>query len=471
MKKKKTAVSAAQGKRTLVLLIIILLIALFAFGAVQLFNVVDVRYPWLWMYLADQLKPNPTHDVHGTKHVMFAFADHFEPHNQETVERWMKSYPLMAEKHRDSDGKMPQHSFFWYFSQSDVPEKKSFLNQISKLAYEGYGEIELHMHHGNDTEESFRKRMVEAIHLSQEAGGMITWEAKPETAFGFIHGMWSLDNSRGNGMCGVNNELIVLRELGCYADFTHPSWGPMHPRVVNRIYYAIDDPVRPHSDAMGTEMEVGKPGLGDLLLFEGASAVHFHGIRPVYDHGEVAENELPTPERVDRWIRAGVHVKGRPDWIFIKVFAHGAISGDHDAVLGKWSDKMYSYLEQKYNDGTNYVLHYVNAREAYNIAKAAEAGKAGNPNDFRDFLIAPYVNRFLWASAPYETISAGGHVAVIKFPKEVPNRIDLRLKGKHVTVSGNAKVVSLVEREDETLITLALEKERIVGLDLGGNAS
>ena len=37
--------------------------------------------------------------------------------------------------------------------------------------------------------------------------------------FGFIHGNWCLDNSRADGRwCGLNNELILLRELGCYAD-------------------------------------------------------------------------------------------------------------------------------------------------------------------------------------------------------------------------------------------------------------
>jgi hypothetical protein len=40
-------------------------------------------------------------------------------------------------------------------------------------------------------------------------------------------------------------------------------------------------------------------------------------------------------------------------------------------------------------------LHYVTAREAYNIAKAAEAGHAGDPNDFRDFVIPPPANRLI----------------------------------------------------------------------------
>ena len=35
------------------------------------------------------------------------------------------------------------------------------------------------------------------------------------------------------------------------------------------------------------------------------------------------------------------------------------------------------------------------AREAYNIVKAAEAGRSGNPNDYRDFELAPPPHRTL----------------------------------------------------------------------------
>jgi hypothetical protein len=48
---------------------------------------------------------------------------------------------------------------------------------------------------------------------------------------------------------------------------------------------------------------------------------------------------------------------------------------------------MFSYLETRYNDGSDWRLHYVSAREMYNIVKAAEAGRAGDPGQYRDFLI------------------------------------------------------------------------------------
>ena len=47
-------------------------------------------------------------------------------------------------------------------------------------------------------------------------------------------------------------------------------------------------------------------------------------------------------------------------------------------------------LESEYNDGTNYILHYVTIREAYNLIKAAEAGESGDPEKYRNYLIKPF---------------------------------------------------------------------------------
>ena len=70
-----------------------------------------------------------------------------------------------------------------------------------------------------------------------------------------------------------------------------------------------------------------------------------------------------------------------------------------ETLLGKPMDNMFSYLERAYNDGKKYQLHYVTSREAYNIVKAAEAGKSGNPNAYRDFLLPrPRASRQVRAS-------------------------------------------------------------------------
>ena len=45
-------------------------------------------------------------------------------------------------------------------------------------------------------------------------------------------------------------------------------------------------------------------------------------------------------------------------------------------------------METKYNDGCNYILHYVTARELYNIIKAIEEGEPGtNPEEYRNYRI------------------------------------------------------------------------------------
>lgn len=58
-------------------------------------------------------------------------------------------------------------------------------------------------------------------------------------------------------------------------------------------------------------------------------------------------------------------------------------------LLGEPVNQMFAYLEERYNDGERYRLHYVSTREMYNIAKAAEAGESGDPGQYRDFILAP----------------------------------------------------------------------------------
>ena len=58
-----------------------------------------------------------------------------------------------------------------------------------------------------------------------------------------------------------------------------------------------------------------------------------------------------------------------------------------DMLLGKPVDEMFHILESQYNDGNKFVLHYVSTREMYNIIKAAEQGKTGNPAQYRDFIL------------------------------------------------------------------------------------
>ena len=333
------------------------------------------------------------------RHLIFIFVDHFEPRGLGQVEAWVKRYPPLAEKFRDAGGRPPQHT--WFYDGEDP----RVLSALSGLCRKKLGEIEVHLHHSHDTADGLREKLERRKRIYAEHGALMTSGEAPRSTFGFIHGKWSLDNSRGDAHCGVNNELTVLRDAGCYADFTFPAWGRMQPSKRNAIYYATDDPDRPKSYDTGAEAEVGKKPSGDLLIFQGPGRLsgvprRVARIRPLawlVDRlwGTCAVNLHlpPTPTRIARWVRANVHVNGRPEWVFVKVHTHGARPMNFPACFDEPAHSLYKHLSERYNDGSQWRLHYATAREAYNLVKAAEAGLSGDPEKYRDFLVAPYQNR------------------------------------------------------------------------------
>ena len=317
-------------------------------------------------------------------HIFVAITDHFEPawqrpsYEQECarVETWVRRYPVMTAKHRDADGRCPQHTFF-YPEEEYRPEH---LDKLARLCQAGLGDVEIHLHHDHDTEEGLREKLLRFKMILHERHGLLHRNDQTgEIEYGFIHGNWALDNARKDGKwCGVNNELIVLRETGCYADFTLPSApSDTQTRKINSIYYAVDDPLRPKSHDTGIEVEVGKAPAGDLMIIQGPLALNWSsrkwGILPRIENGELSSDNPPTPRRIDRWIRQHIHVKGRPHWIFVKLHTHGAQEQNFETLLGQPMDAMLSYLETVYNDGQRYRLHYVTAREMYELIRAAES--------------------------------------------------------------------------------------------------
>jgi hypothetical protein len=259
------------------------------------------------------------------------------------------------------------------------------------LCKEGFAEVEIHLHHDNDTAEGLTRK-IEEFKQKLLGHGLLSRAEDGAVRYGFIHGNWALDNSREDGRwCGVNNELEVLRDTGCYADFTFPSWpSETQTKKKNSIYYAKDTPL-PKSHDTGVDVEIGKEALGDLMIIQGPLALNWKrrkwGIVPKMEYSEIALNNPPMADRIDLWVRQGIGVKGRPEWMFVKVYTHGLQDKNlTDEFFGQL-DSMFSYLEKKYNDGVKYKLHYVTAREMFNIVKAGEAGEAGTPGEYRDYLL------------------------------------------------------------------------------------
>ena len=111
------------------------------------------------------------------------------------------------------------------------------------------------------------------------------------------------------------------------------------------------------------------------------------GLIPRIENSDIRAVSPPSPDRIDAWVDTGIHVEGRPEWTFIKIHTHGTQECDLDTLLGAPMATAFSHLESRYNDGKDWKLHYVSAREMYNIVKAAEAGCSGDPGQYRDHLI------------------------------------------------------------------------------------
>ena len=61
----------------------------------------------------------------------------------------------------------------------------------------------------------------------------------------------------------------------------------------------------------------------------------------------------------------------------------------YQQLLGRPGRAMHEALAAHYNDGSQFALHYVTAREMFNVARAAMDGHRGNPNDYRDYVLPP----------------------------------------------------------------------------------
>ena len=350
---------------------------------------------WLPSYFNFAMEPAERSESKGPKHLVVLICDHFEPGpRNDLLREWIDSYHDVVSRHRDSFGNHPKRTLYYPIEQF----QDSQIEMMLSLCRSGMAEIELHLHHLNDTSEGVRRKFEAGLAEFARYGICQTTDKPAQTRFSFVHGDWALDNGCSEwdpNPCGVNDEITILKSLGCYIDCTFPAlWSPAQPRQINSIYYATDDPNRPKSYDRGTPVRVGGKPEGDLLMLQGPLLVDWfdwrYKLHPTIEHGDISAASPWYEGRPRLWLQANVHVQGRPEWVFIKLHSHGCHRIDWPQVLGEGFDKMLASLENRYNDGKNFILHYVTAREAYNLIKAAEAGETGNPEQYRDYLVKPY---------------------------------------------------------------------------------
>ena len=329
--------------------------------------------------------------------VMIAVCDHFEPFHHaspgeemERLARWEGEFPEVTAGYTDSDGLAPAHTFFYPIEQYNEP----VLSAVERICKAHHTEVEIHLHHSGDTEETLREKLRQGIE-DFSRHGFLPIDAEGNTRYSFIHGNWALDHSHPTmDRCGVPTELTVLRETGCYADYTFPSApDPTQPPMVNAIYYAEDTP-EPCSHHRGRLVSEGTSSLRDardhLLLINGPLGFNWGnrkaGVIPKIENGEVSGTNPANANRLKVWLELGVHVQNRPEWVFVKLHTHGGTPQNMKTLLGQPMKSFYEHLAQQFPAKGPRRLHYVTAREMANIVHAAEGGKEGDAGQFRDHL-------------------------------------------------------------------------------------
>lgn len=332
----------------------------------------------------------------GPRHILFAVCDHYEPlwgkaddaRGVDRVRAWHEGYPKLADRFRDADGRTPRHSFFFPGEEY----RPTFLDSLADLAKRGYGEVEVHLHHDGDTPETLERQLTDTLDSFMKHGHLSRDPKTGQARWAFIHGNWALANGRKDGRwCGVDDELPILHRLGCYADYTFPSApDECQPNRVNQIYWPTGDLSKKRCYEHGRRARVGETMNDRLLMITGPLSIAYRpGKIPRIENTALYANDPGTLRRVRSWVAQDIHIEGRPEWVFIKTHTHGAPDKEGASLLGPGGHELHEALTKHFNDGERFLLHYVTAREMFNIAMAAMQGRRGNPNDFRDHILPP----------------------------------------------------------------------------------
>jgi hypothetical protein len=336
---------------------------------------------WLVPYLKDRLRKSmrPTQP----KRAWVVVADHYEPMGMGAsleialgrVAQWRDKWPRIADDSpRDAAGQRPQYSFF--YPQEEY--QRDLLDGIAEMVRLGVGDVEVHLHHDNEQRESFIEKVTEYCRRLTGDHGLLRQQGG-RTVFGFIHGNWALDNSRPDGKaCGLNGEIALLRDLGCYADLTMPSLpSATQGRVVNQIYWCTNNPGnRPRSFDRGIEATVGGGRQGDLLMITGPIGVRFgERLLPRLETGELAGYDMPTPSRIRRWFDLAPTIG---EDVFLKLFTHGAQERNLEPLLGGSLGNLFRLLAEE-AERRGIEIHWATAWQMYQAADALIHGQEPVP--------------------------------------------------------------------------------------------
>ena len=188
----------------------------------------------------------------------------------------------------------------------------------------------------------------------------------------------------------MNNELTVLRETGCYADFTMPSApSPTQTSTVNSIYYATDCPPRPKDARFRYAGEVGvAPPERSLLLIEGPLMIDWGRrkwvVLPRLENADLHGGFPPRMTRLEHWLRAGVGVVGRPNWVFVNFTLMERLERNAAMLLGEPMQAFRQALADYAANRPWLQYYYVTAREMADRSIRRSAGRRNRSSNWHE---------------------------------------------------------------------------------------
>ncbi|MFP4013587.1 MAG: hypothetical protein ACLFVQ_05840 [Chitinispirillaceae bacterium] len=309
-------------------------------------------------------------------HLYIALCNRMSPFwggvSQEIAEHrvvtWCREYTRFASNHADSRGKKPVQTIF--YDESDYNPR--FIDTLYRMCREGIADVDILLNHQNDTPEGFRRKIEGFRDVLFHHHGLLRKDRYDRITYGFIHGNGALNNCRPDGrFCGVNGESSILKETGCYADFTFPSAPDVtQPPIINQIYFASGSSQYPAGHEQGYRAGKDSWSEDNLLLIEGPTGLNWrnrrYGFMPRVENGEISYRRRFTENRAKLWVESAVAVEGAPDHLFIKLHTYGAVDSTVRYLFGESGmHNLYSTLENEFGKSGKYVLHYVSAYEMY----------------------------------------------------------------------------------------------------------
>lgn len=253
------------------------------------------------------------------KRVVFFHCDHFEPFQKDSegniislshIEEFLKKltqYPWGSPSlFFSSQAYYLAQNKFWSGSRKKEDE------EIQELLKSANIDFQVHIHHEGWLNEVPSSPEINAQRLDEMLKLIIP---KDKTEWCFIHGCWALQASDAT-ICNISNEVKVLLDNGCIADFTFPAGRPWcNPELT------VPHTVLPVNMVKGYITKFADPiPVAEAKVFEGRLLIWASNLSAQassLDH--VAMGTISPQQAACSWINSNTIID---DTLYIKTHAH-----------------------------------------------------------------------------------------------------------------------------------------------------